>query len=238
MEIFIEDSYNSMSAKAFNDMQSILKGIKNPLISPASGASPAGLYKLIVQSTLKTDHWYFVGLDEWVGMNAIDEGSCRWHLDKDLFDPLKVKKDQLCFFDGRATDLQVACKLAESFIEKQEGIDLAIIGLGLNGHAGMNEPGVNPSLHSHLVELHPQTILSAQKYFTTATVLEKGITLGIANLMEAKTVMLIVSGSAKAAIVKKVLEGEISTEVPASLLRKHPGFKVYLDKEAASLLQK
>ena len=238
MKVFIESDYAGMSQKAFHDTMAELERNPAPLISPASGASPAGLYKLLVKEKPKTSGWHFIGLDEWVGMNGSDEGSCRWHLNRELFNPLGIKDDHICFFDGRAEHLIEECLATERFIEHRGGIDLAIIGLGMNGHAGMNEPGVDPLLHSHIVELHAQTIASAQKYFTSFTPLEKGISLGIANLMEAKSVFLLVSGKEKAAIVKQVLEGEISAAVPASLLRTHNNFSVYLDKDAASLLQK
>jgi galactosamine-6-phosphate isomerase len=238
MKIFVEASYDAMSERAFHDMMAELEGNPAALICPASGDSPAGLYKLLVKTKPNTADWHFIGLDEWVGMNGNDEGSCRWHLNKDLFNPLGVENERICFFDGRAEHLTEECLAIERFIERKGGIDLAVVGLGMNGHVGMNEPGVDPLLHSHIVELHAQTRASAQKYFTSFTQLEKGISLGIANLMEAKSVLLLVSGKSKAAIVKQVLEEEISASAPASLLKSHAGLRVYLDREAASLLQK
>jgi 6-phosphogluconolactonase/glucosamine-6-phosphate isomerase/deaminase len=102
----------------------------------------------------------------------------------------------------------------------------------------MNEPGTSPSLHSHVTEIDRITQQVGQKYFKEKTALSKGITLGIANLMEARNVFLLVNGKKKAEIVKQVLEGEISTQFPASFLRNHKNFSVYLDNEAAGLLQK
>ncbi len=238
MKIFVEADYAAMSQKAFRDTMAELEGNLAPLICPASGDSPAGLYKLLVQQKPDTTGWHFIGLDEWVGMNGADEGSCRWHLNRELFNPLGIKDDHICFFNGRAEHLIEECLATERFIERKGGIDLAVVGLGMNGHVGMNEPGVEPLLYSHIVELHAQTIASAQKYFSGFTQLEKGISLGIANLMEAKSVLLLVSGKQKAAIVKQVLEEQISSKLPASLLRTHAHLSVYLDKDAASLLQK
>ncbi len=110
------------------------------------------------------------------------------------------------------------------------------MGLGLNGHVGLNEPGTDPSLHSHISLIDSVTQQAGQKYFTEQKQLTHGITLGLANLMEAKKVILLVSGKQKAAIIKKVLEGDITEQVPASLLRKHPDFIIYLDEKAAELL--
>jgi 6-phosphogluconolactonase/glucosamine-6-phosphate isomerase/deaminase len=93
-------------------------------------------------------------------------------------------------------------------------------------------------LHSHVTEIDAITQQVGQKYFKEKTHISKGITLGIANIMEARNVILIVSGSKKSEIVRQVLEGEISEQLPASLLRNHPNCSVYLDAEAASLLGK
>jgi glucosamine-6-phosphate isomerase len=241
MEIFIAQDYEAMSERAFNDLLLLMKSRSHPLICTASGASPAGLYKQLLTHVrltgLNVSNWYFLGLDEWAGMNGSDEGSCRWHLNRELFDPLQVPDSHICFFDGRATDLQNECAVTEQFIAEYNGIDVAIVGLGLNGHVGMNEPGTLPELRSHIAEIHPLTRQSGQKYFSSPKDLSAGISLGIANLLEAKTVILLVSGKQKAAVVTQVLQDEISADLPASLLRRHEGFRVYLDKDAAALLQ-
>jgi len=116
------------------------------------------------------------------------------------------------------------------------GITAAIVGLGMNGHVGMNEPGTSPELYSHIAEIDTETQKVGQKYFKEQQHLSHGLTLGIASLMKARHIILLVNGAKKAQIVQKVLEGEISESLPASLLRKHPDLKVYLDKEAASML--
>jgi galactosamine-6-phosphate isomerase len=242
MKLFINDTYESMSAKAAEAVLSIIQSHQNPVLSPASGESPTGLYTALIHEVNKnkTDisRCYFVGLDEWAGMNGNDEGSCRFHLNNQLFHPLQIAENQIIFFDGRAKDLNEECDRIENFIKEQDGIDLAIVGLGMNGHVGMNEPGTSPFLHSHVTKIDSITQEVGQKYFKEKTALSKGITLGIANLMEARNVFLLVSGKKKAEIVKQVFEGEISEKFPASFLRNHKNFSVYLDADAASLLQK
>jgi len=169
-------------------------------------------------------------------LNGDDEGSCRFHLDNQLFNPLGVAKDKIGFFDGKEKDLTNECENVENFIAQHGGIDIAILGLGMNGHIGMNEPGTPAALRSHVIELHNQTKEVGQKYFEKEQQLSKGITLGLATLMEARTIILLVSGGHKAKIVQQVLEGEISEQLPASLLRRHPGLQIYLDKSAAALI--
>lgn len=241
MTIFIEKDYASMSAKAADEVMEILKSVEEPLLCPASGDSPKGLYKEMIDRILKnkTDvsGWNFIGLDEWIGMNGNDEGSCRFHLDNDLLNPLKVAESSISFFDGRAPNPEDEISKANAFIKKNGGIYLVILGLGLNGHIGMNEPGTDPSLHAHVAEIDPVTQQVGQKYFTNPQNLSGGITLGIKDIMQAKHVILIINGSKKAEIARNILEGEISKKLPASFLRNHPGCIVYLDEEAASLLK-
>ncbi|ULQ54889.1 glucosamine-6-phosphate deaminase [Flavihumibacter rivuli] len=240
MQVFIERTYEEISALAASHLEQFMMASQHPLICVASGDSPAGLYRQLARDVqegkISVKDWHFVGLDEWMDMNGEDEGSCRYHLDQQLFGPLQVQAGQVHFFDGRAEDLNKECIDVEHFIRDHHGIDVAVIGLGLNGHIGMNEPGSDPGSRAHIAELAPQTIETAQKYFTRPTTIRGGITLGIATIMESRDIFLLVSGAKKAAIVKQVLEGEISPEVPASLLRNHPGARIYLDRDAASLL--
>lgn len=240
MKVFIAGNYAELSAKAADDLIQLMKTNDRPVVCTASGDSPAGMYKLLVEKferkELNVSNWQILGLDEWVGLNGDTEGSCRYHLNNQLFNPLQLTSEQIVFFDGKAADLQQECEAVETFIQQQGGIDVAILGLGLNGHIGMNEPGTSVASRSHVITLDPITQKTGQKYFKERQELTHGITLGIASLMDAKQIMLLVSGTKKAAIVKQLLEEEISEKIPGTLLRNHPGLTVYLDKEAASLL--
>jgi len=239
MEIFILDTPEEVAKQAAEEVTGLMAAStqKNPLLCPASGDSPAGLFReLAARKELDTSHWSFVGLDEWVGMNGGDEGSCRYYLNIQLFEPLGVKDDRICFFDGKANDLQAECGRTEDFIQQHGGIEVAILGLGLNGHAGMNEPGTSRDQRSHVSKLDPITAKTGQKYFKGKRELTEGITLGLATILEARNIILIVTGKHKAAIVKRIVESDISEALPASLLRAHENFKIYLDNDAASQL--
>ena len=241
MKLIIADTYEDLSRMAADNVLQLVKSIEHPLICTASGDSPAGLYRELVDrgahKQLDIDPLHFVGLDEWVGMDGNDEGSCRYHLNQQLFYPLKVQEEKICFFNGRAKDLNVECEKVETFIQQHGGIDIAIVGLGLNGHVGMNEPGTPQTIRSHVADIDPLTQQVGQKYFTKKQTLSHGITLGLATIMEARSIFLLVSGSHKAAIVQKILNEEVSGELPAILLRQHPSLMVYLDKEAAALIK-
>ena len=241
MKAFVDEGYEASSMHAADDLIEKVRLIKNPVICTASGDSPVGLYKQIVnrvqKKQLNVSDWLFLGLDEWVGMNGSDEGSCRYHLDHQLFHPLQIPGDRICFFDGRSGDLEGECRRVENFIHEHNGIDATILGLGTNGHVGMNEPGTPSQTRSHVAELHATTKQAGQKYFKNQQTLTQGVTLGLATLMESKHIMLLVSGAHKAPITRRVFEEKISEELPASLLRDHPDFTVYLEPASAQLMQ-
>ncbi|MEO9071282.1 MAG: hypothetical protein ABI261_09615, partial [Ginsengibacter sp.] len=175
MEIFIEDDYGLMSAKAADEVMQIVAPLKNPVLCPATGDSTKGLYKEMIDridgKRIDVSDWCFVGLDEWLGMNEYDEGSCRCHLDNDLLKPLRIDEKKIIFFDGKAKDIQNEILKESNFIKEHGGIDIAIVGLGMNGHVGMNEPGTDPSLHAHISEIDPITQQVGQKYFKQSRVI-------------------------------------------------------------------
>jgi glucosamine-6-phosphate isomerase len=240
MRLFVEDTAALMAARVADELSETLGSIKGPLFCPASGDTPAALYRALRQrvkdQTMNLSDWYFVGLDEWAGMNGQDEGSCRQYVDRDLFEPLGIDEKKICFFDGKAPDLAAECTFTERFIAEHHGIDVVILGIGLNGHFAMNEPGCDPEEYSHVAVLHPSTQTTGQKYFKSHRSLTHGITLGVGTLMAAKHVYLLATGEHKADIMRKALEGPITAEVPASLLRRHPNLHVCLDSAAAKSL--
>jgi len=241
MKLTVGGTPQEMGAQVADRVIQCLEGVKTPLVCPASGTTPAPLYHAFAgrhrRGVLDTGAWRFVGLDEWVGLNGNDEGSCRWWLDKDLFLPLGVGEDRICFFDGRAYDLVAECETTERFIEERGKMDVVILGIGTNGHIAMNEPGTDVMARSRVVTLHPTTQSVGQKYFTKQTELEKGITLGLGTIREARHIFLLATGEHKASIIRQALEGPVSADVPASLLRDHPGLEVWLDEAAAGELR-
>jgi glucosamine-6-phosphate isomerase len=240
MQVVVGETYRSMSEKCVHDLLEFIEPLKNPLLCTASGDTPKGMYaeliKQVKEKKIDISTWHFIGLDEWAGMNGTDEGSCRYHLDNDLFRPLQIAEDKIIFFDGRSQNLQAQCDGVEDYIHLMGGIDVAILGLGMNGHVGMNEPGTSPELYSHIADIDPVTQAVGQKYFQNEQQLTKGLTLGLATLQEAAFLMLLASGTKKAAIIRKIFEEDASTNLPATLLLPHKKISIYLDKEAASLI--
>ena len=242
MKIAIYPTYAELSVAAAADFISHMQESPTPLCCIASGDSPVGLYNELArqfrESKLDISNWRFAGLDEWLGMDGSDEGSCRHMLERTVVKPLQLKVEQTCFFDGKTQNAQDECDRVETFIKNYGGLDISVLGLGLNGHLGLNEPGTPFSAGAHVSTISASTQAVGQKYFSSPTLLTKGITLGLGSLMQSKNISLIVSGEKKAAITREFIEGEITEQIPASILQKHPSCIVYLDEAAASFLSK
>lgn len=205
-----------------------------------SGDSPAGVFNYLIKyadaGKVDFSHCYFVGLDEWVGMGKNDEGSCTWSLYDSFFNKLDITDDHTRFFDARADDLDASCKAIDDFIKDKGPLDIMMVGIGMNGHIGLNEPGADFNSYSHHSPLAPMTISVGQKYFKQQTPLHEGITLGLKHLQEAKMPILLAAGSKKAGIVKQALEGPVTNQLPASVFQTLASGMVFLDEGAASEL--
>jgi glucosamine-6-phosphate isomerase len=240
MKLLISADYDEMSFRAAELVMDCIK--KNPAaaICFPSGESPAGMFKHLVEKAKAGNvdfrHCKFVGLDEWVGLGPDDDGSCTQFLNEHFFHPLGIKPPQVRFFNAKAPGLDAECGKMNDFIKENGPLDLMIVGIGMNGHIGLNEPGADFNLCARYAPLDPVTVSVGQKYFKKETVLTAGITLGLKHLQEAKTAVLLASGSKKAGIIAQSLQGEITNLVPASIFQKLPSAVVIVDRNAASEL--
>lgn len=241
MKIQVFKGYDELSEKTAEFIVGLVLQKPESLLCFPSGDSPTGTFQNLVQykreGRVNFEGCKFVGLDEWVGMGRYDEGSCRKYIYENLFEPIKASLSQICYFEACADDLEQECRRIDSFVKENGPIDIMLVGLGMNGHIGLNEPGAPIDLYSHVVDISSTTKKVAQKYFKKKTSLNKGITLGLRHLMEAKTAILIASGEKKAKIVKQVVEGEVTQEVPAGILKRHNNSYIFLDEGAASMLE-
>ena len=158
-------------------------------------------------------------------------------LKKHLFDHIDYSESNLCFFDGESPDLEKECSKTDAFIQKFGPVDLMLLGVGMNGHLGLNEPGTPFELSSHIVNLDETTKKVGKKYFSGDVKLSKGISLGLKYVIDAKTVIVQISGLKKAEVTRQLTESEITPDFPASVIKKHGNSFLLLDREAASYLQ-
>jgi len=208
----------------------------------ASGNSPKlsceAFVRLVKERNIDTSKFFFIGLDEWVGVNPDARGSCKWDFRERIFEPLRIKGDQCHLFDGRATDLQQECSRMDAVISARGGIDLMIVGIGLNGHIGFNEPGTAFELKSHLIRLDKTTATVGQQYFDQPMELERGITLGPAHILASRRLILVAQGASKAGVVQRAVEGPVGPDFPASMVQLHANAAVAVDAAAGQLLAK
>lgn len=176
-----------------------------------------------------------VNLDEYVGLAGDHNQSYRYFMDTNLFNQINIHKDNTNVPDGMAADIEAECIRYENLIKELGGIDLQLLGLGHNGHIGFNEPDDYFPLLTHRVQLKESTIKANSRFFENEDqVPREAITMGIKSIMQAKRILLCVSGEAKAEILKKVLSGPVTPEVPGSILQLHPNLTVVADEAALS----
>ena len=238
MKVTIYESKDAMSKATADLIAEQIRQKPDSLLCFPSGESPTIVLQYLVKYGLEGhvdfSQCRFVGLDEWIGMDEKDEGSCKHYLYSHFFNPLNIRREKMVFFDGMAENLSAECKRIDQYIKENGPVDLMLVGLGMNGHIGLNEPGADFHSYAHVAELDPATVQVAQKYFTRTTKLTRGITLGLQHFLEAKTAVLIVAGEKKADIVSKVLTEEISNQIPGTIIRSHENSYLFIDEAAAS----
>ncbi|HEV7350754.1 glucosamine-6-phosphate deaminase [Telluribacter sp.] len=242
LDFQVYPTYGLLSRAAADVVVSTLEAKPEAVICLPSGSTPLGMFRELVlrheQGLVNFTRCTFVGLDEWIGMGPEEEGSCRQVMDQDLLHPIGFRAEQILFFNAKADDLPADCERINQALQQLGGLDLIVLGIGMNGHLALNEPGTPFDTYAHISELEPITKEVGQKYFKTPTILTGGVTIGLRHMREARQLVLLASGEAKAPAIARALRGEVTESFPASLVQEHPDALVLLDSEAASdLLQ-
>jgi glucosamine-6-phosphate deaminase len=178
-------------------------------------------------------------LDEFVGIGGDHPGSYRAFMQTELFEHVSINPTNIYMLDGRAADLKAECRRFEAAIADAGGIDLQILGIGANGHIGFNEPADGLCAHTHIANLEqPSRDANAQLFGGDWTrVPERALSMGMATILGARNIVMMATGAEKADAVFAMVEGLITTQLPASLLQVHPRVTVMLDEKAASRLK-
>jgi galactosamine-6-phosphate isomerase len=204
------------------------------LLCLASGATPARTYALLNDHGRSEpslfDRCLILKLDEWVGLPRTDPASCDHHLRSALIEPLGLS-DRYVAFDGQAADLQAECTRVAQWLAENGPINASVLGLGRNGHLGFNEPGSVLIPHAHVADL-ADVSRSHEMLNRSAAQPTYGLTLGMADLMESRQILLLVTGAAKRGPLQRLLSGQITTQFPASMLQMHPNVLLVCDSAA------
>ena len=240
MKQIIYNDYNELSGETAEMIAGIISKKPDAFLCFPAGETSVGTFQHLIELNKKGKLSFkkckIVGLDEWANIGPMKSENCFSFLKKHLFDHIDYSHENLCFFDGESSDLAGECKKTDSFIKQYGPIDLILLGAGMNGHLGLNEPGTSFDLYSHIVNLDETTKTIGQKYFSDKVNLTSGITLGIKHIMEAKTVILQLNGTRKAKVVRRLIDSDISPDFPASAIKAHTNSFLLLDKEAAKYL--
>ena len=198
---------------------------RGALVTLAAGFTPLAAYQELVamQSRGQVDltSARYVGLDEWVGLGENDKGSCIFTMNGAFYQPAGIPKENIRVFDGTAKDVCAEAQALNAYMEASEGLSLAVLGIGINGHVGFNEPGNPLRGQFSLTPLSAVTQAVGRKYFSGKVAPKTGATLTLNALMAAKHIVLIATGAHKREIIKTVLAGESS--LPAAAFLNHPG---------------
>ena len=239
MKIYVSDDYKGMSRKAANIVSAQV--ILNPacVLGLATGSTPIGMYKQLIDWYNKGDLDFSqvksVNLDEYVGLAPTHDQSYRYFMQHNLFDHVNIDPANTNVPNGLASDPEAECQRYNEVIRSMGGIDIQVLGMGHNGHIGFNEPGEAFELETHVVDLTERTIEANARFFASKDeVPKRAITMGIKSIMQARQILVVVSGEDKAEIVKKAFYGPVVPEVPASILQMHPNVVLCGDKAALS----
>ncbi|MDY4561223.1 MAG: glucosamine-6-phosphate deaminase [Peptostreptococcus porci] len=239
MIIYKAEDYKDMSRKAANILSAQVIMKPNCVLGLATGSSPLGTYKQLIEWYNKGDidfsHVTTINLDEYKGLSPENEQSYRFFMNTNFFDHINIDKKRTFVPDGLEMDSEIATKNYNEIIKNSGGVDLQLLGLGHNGHIGFNEPGEQFERETHCVNLAQTTIEANRRFFESEDQVPKqAYTMGIKSIMQAKKIVLIVSGEDKAEILDRALNGPITPEFPASILQLHNDVIVVADKAALS----
>ena len=240
MKVIITENYAEMSQKAAEIIMEIVKNNPKAVLGLATGSSPIGTYQLLAKDCKENGTSYSqvstVNLDEYVGLTADHDQSYAYFMRDNLFNHIDIDLANTNLPSGVAADLAAECDRYNALLENYKQ-DVQVLGLGSNGHIGFNEPGTPFDSVTHLVDLTENTIKDNSRLFASIDeVPRQALSMGIKNILNAKSILVVVSGKNKAEAVRGMVKGEITPELPASVLQLHPFVTVICDKDAASLL--
>ncbi|TXR52038.1 glucosamine-6-phosphate deaminase [Reinekea thalattae] len=244
MRIVILPTPSHVAEYAADRVLDVVNGYKNPVLGLATGSTPVELYKVLVtryQAELVSfEHVKSFNLDEYIGIDGRHQQSYRYFMNAHLFDHIDINmaNTHVPLADGLdAKELALSAQLYENNIKVAGGIDLQILGVGINGHIGFNEPTSSFASRTRIKTLSQSTVEANQRFFEADEFQPKlAMTMGIATILESRSILLMATGEQKAKAVKHMIEGPISSMWPGSILQQHAATTVVLDEAAASEL--
>lgn len=235
MKIETVDSYSELSLKAKNYIVQEIEKNNQLLLCTATGSSPTGTYQCLGDEFQRKPELFrqlrIIKLDEWGGVPVDQSGTCESYLHAHLLKPLQIPESRYTGFNSDPENPGIECEMIQNQLEKKGPIDLCILGLGMNGHLAFNEPAeyLQPFCHlAELSEMSLQHVMASEMHIKPTY----GFTLGMADILHSKMILMLISGIQKRSIVKKFLSRKITSSLPASFLWLHPNVYCLIEKDA------
>ena len=241
MKVIITKDYEELSEKAFEVMADVLKNKPDAVLGLATGSTPIGLYKKMIEDCKNGGISYkavkTVNLDEYVGLTADNDQSYRYFMRHNLLDHIDVDLNNTNIENGVASDLKKECVRYDALLDRLPR-DVQVLGIGANGHIAFNEPGTPFDSKTHVVDLTENTIQMNSRFFASeADVPRRALTMGLKSIMDAKKILILAVGANKADAVKGMLDGPVDPSLPASILQGHPDCTLIADEAAAAYIK-
>ena len=241
MKIIITENVQELADEALKVMLEVVKSNPKAVLGLATGSSPIGLYKNMIKDCKENGTSYAdittVNLDEYVGLGAESDQSYIYFMTENLFKGLDINMANVNLPNGKADNMVEECARYTNLLNNTKQ-DIQLLGIGSNGHIGFNEPNTPFDSTTHIVTLEEGTRRDNARFFASLDeVPTHAITMGIANIMNAKKILVVANGKNKAQAVYDMVKGEINEKCPASVLQRHPDVVVVVDKDAAELIK-
>lgn len=233
----VSADYETLSRRAAGFIRDAIRRKPDSLLCLPTGSSPARVYEFLVEEHRQHPSTFaevrVIKLDEWGGLAMDDPASCESALRKQILDPLGIGPERYFAWRSQPVDSAAECSRVAAWLARHGPIDLCLLGIGINGHLGLNEP--DEALHPgpHVAQLTPESLQHGMLREARTRPLF-GLTLGLADLLQSHQVVLLASGLAKAVPMQRFFWREIFTDCPASLLWLHPRVSVFCDEPASS----
>lgn len=240
MEIKIYENAAEIGVAAAELYKNLINDKPNAVLGLATGATPVPTYQKLIElynnGEVSFKDITTFNLDEYCDLDKHDKNSYYTFMHENLFNHVDIKEENVNFLDGNAEDCDAESKRYAEAIKAAGGIDLQLLGIGTNGHIAFNEPADKFTDEAFKVTLTQSTIDSNQQYFGDVPMPRYAMTMGIGSIMRSKKILLIATGEKKAKAVKAMVSGEVTPQIPCSILNEHDDVIIMLDKAAASLL--
>lgn len=242
MRVIVCQNYEELSNQAAKIVSSQLVVKPNSILGLATGSTPIGLYQNLIDMNKKGEIDFSevktFNLDEYYPIKKSNDQSYDYFMNEQLFSHVNIDKNNTNIPNGEAADPVEECERYEKMLDAIGGVDLQILGIGQNGHIAFNEPDENLIAVTHLTGLTQSTIEANSRFFASADEVPKqALTMGMGSILKAKKIVILANGANKSKAVAELLNDNITTSNPATMLKVHPDVTLICDKEAFSAVK-